>query len=147
MNAWTNSKGNDMKAEILRRITTLENTVRRTETPDLIIVTYDENIEKYVFDEDYNKKDEKGRVMLGGHRKTQLKDHYRDYVFHGNVNAVVIFMVMGGKEMFSVSFTTESLRKSCGIAPDTAFYVDSVEHSTTNKTETILKICTYERTV
>lgn len=134
-----------MKAEILRRIAMIESTVKQAESPDLILVTYDENIDKYVFDEDYSKKDVKGRVMLGGHRKTQLKDHYSDYVFRGNVNAVVIFMVMSGAEQFSVSFTTESLRKSCGIPSDMAFSIDSVEKSTTNKTENILKICTYER--
>lgn len=136
-----------MKAEILRRIAMIENIMKQTETPDLIMVEYDENIEKYVFYEDYSKKDEKGRVVLGHNRKTKLKDHYSDYVFYGNVNAVVIFIAINAAERINISFTTENLRKSCGIAPDTAFYIDSVEQSTASDRETIIKVCTYERTV
>ena len=136
-----------MKAEILKRIATAENMVKRSETPDLILVTYDENIDKYVFDEDYPKKDSKGRVVLGNVRKTQLKDHYSDYVFQGNVNANVIFIVMSGAEQFCISFKTPDLRKECGMMPDHAFSINKVEHSAENCQEDIVYITTYERKV
>ena len=136
-----------MKAEILKRIATAENMVKRSETPDLILVEYDENIEKYVFYEDYPKRDSKGRVVLGNVRKTQLKDHYSDYIFQGNVNANVIFMVMSGTERFSIVFRTDELRKSCGMMPDHAFSISKVEHSAENCQEDIVYITTYERKV
>lgn len=136
-----------MRAEILNRIAAVENMVKRSETPDLIIVEYDENIEKYVFYEDYPKRDCKGRVTLGNVRKTQLKDHYSDYIFQGNVNASVIFMVTSGAERFSISFKTPDLRKSCGMMPDNAFSISKVENSTENPQEEIVYITTYERKV
>ena len=131
-----------MKVSVLKRLEALENVVRKSESPDLILVSYDDNVDKFVFDEDYFKRDSHGRVAMGGYRKTHLKKHYSDYVFAENVHANVIFMCFCNDFQIDIRFDTDDLRRSCGMSRDTAFYIESVSRS--NEEELEIGVCAYK---
>ena len=134
-----------MNVKVIKRLEALENAVNKTEIPELIMVTFNDNVDEFVFREDYFKRDSNGRVTIGGYSKTNLKKHYRDYVFAGNVHATVIFLaIFNDDEHISISFKTDDLRRMCALSADTAFYINNIKNSDVNRTEAEVSICVYK---
>jgi len=132
-----------MKISILKRLEALESRCIKRDSPDLILVYYDRDINKYVFKEDHHNRNAKGEVIKGGHSDTETADNYSDYVFGENVHAHVLIdflnAPMGGNLYM---FDTDSVRKkaACG-----AFSLGGVKHIEPLETE--IQIIAYERKV
>lgn len=111
-----------MKLNILKRIEALEKKARKSETPDLIMIFYEPKDEKWTIREDYCKHDNKGNIVAGGHSKTIMVDHYKDYIIPAGFEGTLLLSLMecpNGGDLFIIKakeIKQELKVKGCGLS-------------------------------